>query len=226
MSGDCAQPANDAFQRLSRPERRPDVFVAGLAHELRTPLTILKGRLLGLRDGVIDPATGECERLLAQIDRLMRLVDDLGTLAKAQAGGLTLDLRNVDLARIADHLRRAIGGEAARAHVHLAIVAGAGTIRCDPIRLTQALAMLLRSALESISARRGAGCWQSQQVKLVLTVHVSGAVCASDDDDPWQIGLRPALAMALIKAHGGKVTVTRKGIGDEDLQILVALSAF
>lgn len=219
---------DDAAPCPPAPHRRPDVFVAGLAHELRTPLTIVKGRLHALKDGVIDPATGECERLLTQIDRLMRIVDDLGTLAKAQAGELTLDLRVLELSRIADHLMRVVGADAVPARVALRVTPTARTVRCDPIRLTQALAMLLRSALESICARRAERGTEMETAVLSLAigpVDSNMAALDSEDDDPWEIGLRPALAMALIRAHGGKVLVRREGEGDEDLQIVVALPA-
>jgi signal transduction histidine kinase len=227
--GPCTPARDDAAYVVADPRRRPDVFAGGLAHELRTPLAIVKGRLHALQDGVIDPASGECEKLLVQIDRLMRIVDDLGTLAKAQAGEMTLDLRFVELAQIVGHLKRVVGPEAEASHVALVICSDAGTIHCDLVRFAQALTMLLRSALESIGARRAVGRSKRAPVELSLTIQVSVAPLAtgvSPIDDPWEIGLRPALALALIAAHGGKVTVDREGLGDEDMQILVALPAF
>ncbi len=91
----------DSFNRMAGEietyERERTVLTAGIAHELRTPLTILKGRLHGLTDGVIDPATGEADRLLRQVEHLSRLVEDLRTLSHADAAELDLDLRKLHL---------------------------------------------------------------------------------------------------------------------------------
>lgn len=91
----------DSFNRMAAEnalhERERAVLTAGIAHELRTPLTVLKGRLHGLTDGVIDPVTGEADRLLRQVSHLSRLVEDLLALSHANAGALALDRRGIQI---------------------------------------------------------------------------------------------------------------------------------
>ena len=76
---------NKMLVHIDTYNRERIVFAAGIAHELRTPLTILKGRLHGLEDGVIEPSADEATRLLRQADHLLLLVNDLATLAHAHA---------------------------------------------------------------------------------------------------------------------------------------------
>lgn len=65
------------------------VFVADVSHELRTPLTTIRGNLALLRR---EPSIGAEERadvlddMVDESDRLIRLVNDLLTLARAEAG--------------------------------------------------------------------------------------------------------------------------------------------
>lgn len=76
------------------------VLTAGITHELRTPLTILKGRLHAIEDRVLDPRTGETREMLRQVDHIVRMVEDLGTLAHAELGQLALEPQIIELCDI------------------------------------------------------------------------------------------------------------------------------
>lgn len=89
-----------AFNRLAarlqamRGEQRR--WVADTSHELRTPLAVLQAQIEALADGV-RPATPEHIQLMSrQTKGLVRIVDDLHMLAKADAG--RLDLRKAPCA--------------------------------------------------------------------------------------------------------------------------------
>jgi signal transduction histidine kinase len=90
-----------AFNRmadsLEKLERLRKTMVGDVAHELRTPLTNLRGYLEGLSDGVIPPEKTTFEMLQAEILRLVRLVEDLGQLARAEAARAYLERRELDL---------------------------------------------------------------------------------------------------------------------------------
>jgi two-component system sensor histidine kinase AdeS len=66
--------------RLENAEAELRYSNTAIAHELRTPLTILRGRLQGLSDGIFAPSPTFYDGLLAHIDGLTRLVEDLRTL--------------------------------------------------------------------------------------------------------------------------------------------------
>lgn len=70
-------------------------FVADVSHELRTPLTAIRGNLdLIERYGVDDMSM---EAISSEVGRMSRMVDDLLLLARADYGGMKLELAPLDL---------------------------------------------------------------------------------------------------------------------------------
>ncbi len=89
---------NSMAERLSKAEMELKYSNSSIAHELRTPLTILRGRLQGLLDGAFEPSSELYTRLIAHVDDLSTIVEELRTLALSSAGKLHLDLDSIDLA--------------------------------------------------------------------------------------------------------------------------------
>jgi two-component system, OmpR family, sensor kinase len=97
---------NDTLARLEATVGEMRQFSAALAHELRTPLTALRG---GIEMAMREPrSAGGIERRLAseleEIDKLKRLIDQVLTLARADAGEIPLALHPVDLGALAASL--------------------------------------------------------------------------------------------------------------------------
>lgn len=82
---------------LERLERERRYSVAAIAHELRTPVTVLRGRLEGVRDGVLPANPQELEKLIGHADLLSKLIEDLQLLSLAEAGELRLELGPVEV---------------------------------------------------------------------------------------------------------------------------------
>jgi signal transduction histidine kinase len=76
---------NGSFQRIRE-------FTLHASHELKTPLTVLHGELeQALQDSGLPPAHRErCETQLAEVQRLVQIVDGLTLLTKADAGQVPL----------------------------------------------------------------------------------------------------------------------------------------
>ncbi|WP_231603613.1 sensor histidine kinase [Neorhodopirellula pilleata] len=78
-----------AFNRmaddLQSAESRRREFISDVAHELRTPLTNIRGFLEGLHDQVFDPDPQIFASLLEETMRLVRLVDELFQLTRAES---------------------------------------------------------------------------------------------------------------------------------------------
>jgi len=79
----------DAYQQVAHSLQMQREFVADVSHELRTPLTTVRGNL-ALLQRVPTPPRTEREDILTDLtgesERLIRLVNDLLTLARADAG--------------------------------------------------------------------------------------------------------------------------------------------
>lgn len=90
-----------AFNRmadsLEKVENLRRTMVVDLAHELRTPLTSLRGYLEAMDDGVVQPSTETLRILQDEIMRLVRLVENLNQLTKADAARAYLQRQEVDL---------------------------------------------------------------------------------------------------------------------------------
>jgi two-component system, OmpR family, sensor kinase len=77
----------DAFQKVEHSLQMQRDFVADVSHELRTPLTTLRGNLgLLRRDLPPEEQADILNDMVDESDRLIRLVNDLLTLARADAG--------------------------------------------------------------------------------------------------------------------------------------------
>jgi signal transduction histidine kinase len=90
--------------RLQAIEKMRSQFVSDVSHELRTPLTSIKGLVETLRDGAVDDPEVR-DRFLTSVegetDRLIRLVNDLLILSRADAQALNLPREPVDVFMVA-----------------------------------------------------------------------------------------------------------------------------
>ncbi|MGY0056026.1 sensor histidine kinase [Streptomyces sp. LZ34] len=77
---------NAMADAVSAALERQRAFVADASHELRTPLTVLSLRLENLEPHLTKDGTEEFAEALAEVDRLGRLMEDLLTLARVEAG--------------------------------------------------------------------------------------------------------------------------------------------
>ncbi|MDX3230500.1 HAMP domain-containing sensor histidine kinase [Streptomyces sp. ME19-01-6] len=77
---------NAMADAVSAALERQRAFVADASHELRTPLTVLSLRLENLEAHLTEDGTEEFAEALAEVDRLGRLMEDLLTLARVEAG--------------------------------------------------------------------------------------------------------------------------------------------
>ena len=134
---------------LERLERERRYGMAAIAHELRTPVTVLRGRLEGVRDGVLPADPQELEKLIGHADLLARLIEDLQLLSLAEAGELRLELGPVGVQDLlirlhADHLPNA---HAQGIDLHLELCTEPARVNGDRRRLQQVVQNLLTNAL-------------------------------------------------------------------------------
>ena len=97
-----ARAFNQMSARLEEGDARRRTFLADVAHELRTPLTVIQGGLEAVIDGVYPSDAEHLAPLVDQAKALERLVEDLRTVALAEAGSLGLTRQPVDPATLAE----------------------------------------------------------------------------------------------------------------------------
>jgi two-component system, OmpR family, sensor histidine kinase BaeS len=133
---------------LDREDQIRRDLVAGVAHELRTPIAVLQAGHEALLDGVTEPTPAELSSLRDEVLRLARMVDDLQTMAAADAATLRLDRRPCDLAGIAATAADSLTRRFEAADVALSRRLASVQVLADPRWLHQVVTNLLANALK------------------------------------------------------------------------------
>ena len=89
--GELARAFNQMAAELAETDRVRRDLVANVSHELRTPITALQAVLENLVDGVTEPDPETFRTMLAQVERLGRLVKQLLDLSRLESGAVPLD---------------------------------------------------------------------------------------------------------------------------------------
>jgi signal transduction histidine kinase len=136
------------IRRAFATERR---FVADASHEIRTPTAIIRASAEVLqREELVLPGGRElADDIVAEADRLGRLVEELLALAASERGALGVQRRPIDLAEVAVATVRRAGPLAAEQGIDLAGPAGsvpALPVLGDADRLVQLLLVLVDNA--------------------------------------------------------------------------------
>ena len=149
--GELGQAFNTMIGSLNENDRAKNIFIANVTHELRTPLTVIKGTVETLEDGAWDDAQGRGPLLAAmqrETDRLIRLVNDLLVLTRADAGALKLQLQPLDLGELARARCAQLSLLAQERQLELHVVAEREyRVLADPDRMVQVLDNLLANAI-------------------------------------------------------------------------------
>jgi signal transduction histidine kinase len=145
--GELSDAFNQMAQSIERSEELRRDMTADIAHELRNPLAVLQARLEGILDGVYRAKRENIEAALDQTRILSRLVEDLRTLASADAGQLSLDRVTCDLPAIVGRTIQSFRDQAKSLGVRLTADLQQVSCEADPMRLEQVLSNLISNAL-------------------------------------------------------------------------------
>lgn len=146
--GDLALTFNHMANSLQTQETLRRNLVADIAHELRTPLAGIQGTIEAMQDGVFALDHENLASNHNQVSLLNRLIEDLRTLAHAEAGQLTLERMPVDLLQLCEAEVSAFQPHAAAHCVTLTLTCGHNIplLQGDGQRLGQVLKNLLANA--------------------------------------------------------------------------------
>lgn len=215
---------NQMAESLQKAESNRQAMTADIAHELRTPLSVQRAHLEALEDGIYPLELENLKPIYEQNLALNRLVEDLRTLALADAGQLQLDRAPSDLVRLT---RRVLDGFTPRARtqqVSLAFSASESLplLSLDSGRIEQVLTNLLSNALRhSPPGGTISVALETRDDQAYLTVRDEGSGIPPEamgqvfdrfyradrartrEDGGSGLGL--AIARQLVEAHGGEL---------------------
>src|SRR5262249_40074194 len=124
-------------------------MTADVAHDLRTPLTVIAGYLEALRDRVLKPTPERFATMYDETRLLLRLVDDLPALSRADTGELPIERRPAAPRQLLEHVVETYCHAAAQQDVALRVdVADTMPDICvDGEQIARALGNLVSNAL-------------------------------------------------------------------------------
>jgi signal transduction histidine kinase len=140
-------------------------LVANVSHELRTPLTALQATLENIIDGVATADPSTLQTMLAQVERLGRLVIQLLDLSRLEAGTVPLDRQDFAVEPVLAHAVREQKLNAPDVDIAMTVEDRDLAADGDPERVHQVVANLLENAVRhspagsaiEVRARRSAG---------------------------------------------------------------------
>ena len=171
--GELARAFNAMAAELAEVDRVRRDLVANVSHELRTPISALQAVLENMVDGV-EPADPETLRtMLAQVERLGRLVTQLLDLSRLESGVVPLQRRRFEVGAVLEEVATLARLHAAGVEVKVSAEDGV-LADGDPERVHQVVANLVENAVR-YSPPGG-----------VVSLHASadgGAVVVTVDDE-------------------------------------------
>lgn len=227
---------NAMLDRIDAATVRQRTFVGDAAHELRSPLASLRLQLeVAQRVGLGEDWSDVLGGVLADVDRLEQLVEDLLALARSdEAGGLLRRHEPVEL----DALVTSVAGDYTTARVPVHASAARVAVEGDPEALRRVVVNLLDNAVRYARSEVTVDIRPNGHDTAELVVRDDGPGIPEDERervfdrfyrtqesrsrDTGGTGLGLPIVRDLVRAHGGTVTLADNAPGLRATVILPA----
>lgn len=220
--GRLARAFNQMAGELAETDRVRRDLVANVSHELRTPLTALQATLENIIDGVAGADPDTLRAMLAQVERLGRLVAQLLDLSRLEAGTVPLDRHDFAVEPVLAHAVREQLMHDPGVAIDMVVEDAGLAADGDPERVHQVVANLLENAVRhspaggavQVSARRsehgvtievvdeGPGIPDAEVQRVFERFYRADSARASSDGGA---GLGLAIARWIVDLHGGEI---------------------
>ena len=225
--GTLARAFNQMAAELAETDRVRRDLVANVSHELRTPITALQAVLENLVDGVTDPDPETFRTMLAQVERLGRLVQQLLDLSRLESGTLALDRRQFEIQPMLDLALRETRLHAAPVTLEIEILPRPFSLEADAERVNEVVSNLVENAVRHSSrdgrvlvrataltdgARlevidEGPGIPEADATRVFERFYRADSARSSRDGGA---GLGLAIAQWIVDLHGGDIHPERR----------------
>ena len=227
--GSLARAFNKMAGELAETDRFRRDIVANVSHELRTPITALQAALENLVDEVEPPDPATLRTMLAQVERLGRLVTQLLDLSRLESGAVPLARAPFDVEPVLEHAVREQQLHAPGVDVSVVVETPGLTADGDPERVHQVVANLLENAVRysprggrvEVRARHsaeppgvtievldeGPGIPETERGRIFERFYRADTARASSNGGA---GLGLAIAQWIVDLHGGEIRPERR----------------
>jgi heavy metal sensor kinase len=229
---------NEMLARLETAVNEIKRFTSDASHELRSPLSFVRTVAeLALRNPQADPASRNAfEEIVEECGKASRLLEDMLTLARADAGHAQMAFEEVDIAElVAAVCDKARPLAAVREHTLTLSLEGSATVWADYSSLRRLTWILVENALKyTPSPGRVNVTVKNRDREVIVTVEDNGiGISATDlphiferfyraDPSRSQVegtGLGLAIAKWIVEVHGAHIWVESSGNGGSVFQI-------
>lgn len=228
---------HESREREARLEDSRRELVSWVSHDLRTPLAGLRAMAEALEDGMVDEPARYHRQIRHEVDRMVRMVDDLFTLSRIHAGSLRLDVQPVGLTDLVSEALASADPVARARGVRLTGSVQSGLeLSADPAELSRVMSNLLMNAIRhtpadgavridgravadgvELSVLDGCGGLRSDEMARVFDVGWQGSAARSPDEAPGSAGRGAGLGLAIVRgiveAHRGRVALANESGG-------------
>jgi len=220
---------------LEQVDRQRVALLRSVSHDLRTPLATIRAVTTDLRDANLYDE-GKRNELLASVsveaERLDRLVGNLLSMSRIEAGTLRVDEQVVDLAELAELTVMRLAPRLAGVEIELSIDPALPLINGDPALLDEVVSNLLENAgryapigsVVALELRATAG-----PATLVRVVDHGPGIAPQHREQVFQAfwtgpgsrssGLGLAIVRAVVDAHHGTISVSETPGGGATFEV-------
>lgn len=228
------------IEELKQANRAKDAFLAIASHELRAPLSVVLAQtepaLLQRRRQEPDYPDRVFAVIRRQIERMNRLVGDLLDIGRIQAGKLSIQRADFDMAELAAEVVDRLRTTAPRHDIRVTL-SGSLWMSGDPGRIDQVLTNLLSNALRyspeggdiELACGREGECIHLQVTDRGIGIPpdklgtIFDAFERAHGDAYGGLGLGLNIVQGIVEQHGGRIWAVSTGTAGEGSEFHVLL---
>jgi two-component system sensor histidine kinase BaeS len=212
-------------KQLTAEEKARKQWTQDIAHDLRTPITAIRAQIEAMVDGIFKPNTERFKKLLAEVNRLEILIEDINRLTILESPD-SPDKNNRSFSEVssqyfADLLKERFDIFAKEKRIELVFNVGLFKIKCDISHIARALSNILQNSIQYSRENTAINIrFYTENNFAVIETENSGEIPEDEIPKIFQrlyrgefgrsapgSGLGLTIAKAAVEKHGGKIDV-------------------